>query len=95
MLIVNLSLNQTPGIRALCETDLNDLVDSGNFSVRDYLSLIRKDSTTHIHGLRILCEGNTSFCTGRISRKFYGFLLMFSTGFTSLSVLLLFPLLMA
>ena len=41
---------------------------------------------------RSLCEGRTSFSTGRISRKLCRFLLMFSTGFTSLSVLLLFPL---
>ena len=41
---------------------------------------------------RSLCEGRTSFCTGLISRKLCRFLLMFSTGFTSLSVLLLFPL---
>ena len=34
----------------------------------------------------------TSFCTGLISRKLCGSLLMFSTSFTSLSVLLLFPL---
>ena len=33
-----------------------------------------------------------SFCTGLISRKLCRFLLTFSTGFTSLSVLLLFPL---
>ena len=33
-----------------------------------------------------LCEGRTSFCKGLISRKFCGFLLMFST------VLLIFPL---
>ena len=33
-----------------------------------------------------LCEGRTSFCTGLISRKLYGLLLMFSTGFTPLSV---------
>ena len=39
-----------------------------------------------------LCEGRTSFCTGLISRKLCSFLLMFSTGFTSLSILLLFPL---
>ena len=39
-----------------------------------------------------LCEGRTSFCTGRIFRKLCRFLLTFSTGFTSLSVLLLFPL---
>ena len=33
----------------------------------------------------------TSFCMGLISRKLCGSLLMFSTGFTSLIVLLLFP----
>ena len=37
-----------PGIFALCETNLDDSIDSGNFSVRGYLLLIRKDSTTHI-----------------------------------------------
>ena len=36
---------------ALCETNVNDSIDSGNFSVRGYLSLIRKDSSTHMHGL--------------------------------------------
>ena len=74
-------------IFALCETNLDDSIDSGNFFVRGYLPLIRKDSST-----RSLCKGSTSFCTGLISRKLCRFLLMFSTGFTSLSVLLLFPL---
>ena len=39
-----------------------------------------------------LFEGRTYFCTGLISRKLCIFLLTFLTGFTSLSVLLLFPL---
>ena len=39
-----------------------------------------------------LCEGRTSFCTGLVSRKFCRLLLKFLTGFTSLSVLHLFPL---
>ena len=39
-----------------------------------------------------LCERRTSFCTGLTSKKLCRFLLMFSTGFISLSVLLLFPL---
>ena len=39
-----------------------------------------------------LCEGGTSFCTGLIFRKLGWFLLMFLTGFTSFSVLHLFPL---
>ena len=41
---------------------------------------------------RNLCAGRTSFCTGLVSRKLCRFLLMFSTGFTSLSILLLLPL---
>ena len=81
-----------PDILALCETNLHDSIDSGNFSVRGYLPLIRKDSSTHMHGHRSLCEGRSSFCSGLTSRKLCRFLLMFSTCFTSLSVLLLFPL---
>ena len=38
-----------------------------------------------------LCEGRTSFWKGLISTKLCKFLLMFSIGITSLSVLLLFP----
>ena len=53
-----------PDILALCETNLDDSNDSGNFSVRGYLPLIGKHSSTHKHGL---CERMTSFCTGLIS----------------------------
>ena len=80
----------SPDILALSETNLDGSIDSDNFFVRGYLSLIRKDSSTHAWS-RSVCEGKTSFCTGLISRKLCRFLLMFSTGFTSLSVLLLFP----
>ena len=81
--------SNSPNILALCETNLDDSIDSGNFSVTGYLPLIRKDSTTNIHSL----ARRTFFCTGLNSRKLYKFLLlMFSITFTSLSVLLLFPL---
>ena len=40
-----------------------------------------------------LCERRTSFCLGIISRKLSEFLPMFWTGFTSLSALFLFPIL--
>ena len=40
-------------ILALCETNLDDSVDPGNYSVRDYLPLIRKDSNAHVHGLAV------------------------------------------
>ena len=45
--------SNSPDILALCETNLDHSVDSGNFSVRGYLPLIRKDSSTHIRGLAV------------------------------------------
>ena len=36
--------SNSPDILALYETNLDDSIDSGNFSVRSYLPLIRKDS---------------------------------------------------
>ena len=47
-----LELN-SPDILALCETNLDDSIDSGNFSMRGYLSLIEKDSSTHMHSLTV------------------------------------------
>ena len=38
---------------ALCETNLDDPIDSVNFSVRGHLPLIRKDSSTHMHSLAV------------------------------------------
>ena len=48
-------------ILALCETNLNDSIDSGNFSLRGYLSLIWKDSGTHIHGLAVYVKEGLPF----------------------------------
>ena len=45
--------SNSPDILALCETNLDDSIDSGNFSVRGYLPLIRKDCGTHMHGLLV------------------------------------------
>ena len=45
--------SNSPDILALCETNLHDSVDSGNFSARCYLLLIQKDSITHMHGLAV------------------------------------------
>ena len=83
--------SNSPDFLVLCETDLGDSTDSGNFSVRGYLPAIPKDSITHKWSCS-LCERRTYFCTGLISRKLCGFLLIFSTSFTSLNFLLLFPL---
>ena len=56
-----LELN-SPEILALCETNLDDPVDSGNFSVRGYLPLlIQKDSVSHIHGLTVYVKEELPF----------------------------------
>ena len=48
--------SNSPDILALCETKLDYSNDSGNFSVTGCLPLIRKDSTTHKHGLAVYVE---------------------------------------
>ena len=48
-------------ILALCETTLDNSTDSGNFSVRVYLSLIQKDSTAHMHGLTVYVKEGLPF----------------------------------
>ena len=40
---------------------MDDLIDSGNFSVRGYLPLIQKDSSTHMHGLRVYVKEGLPF----------------------------------
>ena len=53
--------SNSPGILALCQTNLDDSIDSGNFSVRSYLPLIRKDSSTHRHGLAVYVKEGLPF----------------------------------
>ena len=43
--------SNSPDIFALCETNLDDSTDSGNFFARGHLLLIWKYSITHKHGL--------------------------------------------
>ena len=43
--------SNSPEILALCETNLDNSIDSGSFSVRGYLPLIQKNSSTHMYGL--------------------------------------------
>ena len=63
--------SNSPDILALCETNLDDSIDSGNFSVTGYLPLIWKDSSTHIHGLTVYVK------EGLISRKICRFIHVF------------------
>ena len=53
--------SNSPDILALCETNLDDTIDSGNFSVTGYLPLIRKDSSTHMHGLAVYVKDGLPF----------------------------------
>ena len=71
--------SNSPGILALIEiNNLDDSIDSGIFSVRSYLTLIWKDSITHMHGLAVYVKKGLL-----ISRKLCGFLHMFSTSITA------------
>ena len=86
--------SNSPDILALCETNLDDSIDSGHFSVRGYLPLIWKDSNTHMHGLAVYVKEGLPFVWDlSLENSLCRFLFTFSTGFTSLSVLLLFLLL--
>ena len=53
--------SNSPGILVLCETNQDDSTDSGNFSVRGYLPLIQKDSSTHIHSLTVYVKEGLPF----------------------------------
>ena len=53
--------SNSPEILALCESNLDDPIDSGNFSVRGCLPVIRKDSSTHMHGLAVYVKEKLGF----------------------------------
>ena len=78
--------SNSPDIVALFETNLNGSINSGNFFVRGYLPLILNDSITHMYGLAVYAKEGHPLARDAYLEDSYGFLLMFSTGFTSLSV---------
>ena len=53
--------SNSPDILGLCKRNLNDSIDSGNFSTRGYLPLIRKNSITHMRGLAIYVKEGLPF----------------------------------
>ena len=53
--------SNSPDIFALCETNLDDSIASGNFSVMGYLPLIQKKSITHMHGLAVCVKEGLPF----------------------------------
>ena len=81
----------SPNVLVLLETNLDGSIGSGNFSVRGYLLLICVDSSAHMYDLAVYVKEGLPFAQV-LSLENCRFLLMFLTGFTSLRVLLLFPL---
>ena len=53
--------SNSPDILPLCETNLDDPINSGNFSVMVYFPLIRKDSITHMHVLAVYVKEGLPF----------------------------------
>ena len=53
--------SNSPDILGLYKRNLNDSIDSGNFSTRGYLPLIRKNSITHMRGLAIYVKEGLPF----------------------------------
>ena len=53
--------SNSPDILALWETNLDDSINSLNFSGRGYLPFIRKDSNTHMHGLAVYVKEGLPF----------------------------------
>ena len=50
-----------PDILALSDTNLDDSIDSCNFSMREYFLLIQKDSVTHMYGLAVYMKERFPF----------------------------------
>ena len=69
--------SNSPDIPALCETNLDDSIDSDNFSVRGYLPLIWKDSSTHMHGLAAYVKEGLHFAWDLSLKNSAGFYLCF------------------
>ena len=68
-------------ILVLCEADnwmnQDESIDSGNFTVRGYLILIRKDSSTHMHGLAVYVKEGLSLAWDLSLQNSAGFYLCF------------------
>ena len=86
-----LELN-SPDILALCETNLDGSVDFGNFFVKGYLPLIRKDSSAHVYGLTVYLGEGLPLARDLSPENSADSYLFSLTGFTSHNFLLPFHL---
>ena len=82
--------SNSPDILALCETNLDDSIDSGNLSVRGYLALIER-IVLLMHGLAVDVKERFPFALD-LSLENSDSYLCFWLALISLIVLLLFPL---
>ena len=79
--------SNSPEILAVYETNLDELIDCGNFFVRGYLPLIRKDSGTHTRGLAVYIKEvlpfphNLSLENSADSYLFFGLALLHSVSY--------------
>ena len=48
--------SNSPDILPLYQTNVDDSIDSGKFSMRGYLPLIQKDSSTHTYGVTVMLK---------------------------------------
>ena len=53
--------SNSPDILTLCEINVDDSIDSSNFSVMSYLPLTQKASITYMHGLAVYVKGELPF----------------------------------
>ena len=83
--------SNSPEIFALCETNLDDSLDSGNLSLRGSLPLIREDSVTHMHGPAVYVKEGVPFARDLSLDNSADSYLCFRLALLS-SALLLFPL---
>ena len=56
--------SNSPDILALCVTNVDDSIDSGNFSVKCYFPLIQKDSSTYMHSHAVYVNEGFSLTLG-------------------------------
>ena len=89
-MIANLSLNQTLLTFLLCKRNLDDSIDSGSLSVRGYLPLMQKDSSTHMHTLGIYAKEGLPFARDLSLENYADFYLCLQLALLQ-CVLLLFP----
>ena len=53
--------SNSPDILGLCDTNLDESINYGDFPIRGYLPLIQKDYVTYLHGLAVYMKEGLPF----------------------------------